>query len=303
MTRLKEYAGAASSSRNLTLRELRGRYKRSVLGWTLVAAQPAGDVAIYSLVFGFFLKIEPPDRRPERAAQLRAVPPVRAAPVELLPERARHGSLGSLVGNGNLIKKVYFPRELLVASTSASLDRSTFCIELGVLGVILLLVGNMVLPWIPVAARAGGASRPCSCSGCALMLSVFNVYFRDVKHFVGIALQVLFYTAPIVYPISVVPEARGRSLGVDIPCCASTSSTRSSRSSSATATCCTTCASRRSADFVYIIVWAVGAAARRLVGLRASSSRAWPRKCDGTRRSSSTTSRSGSASTTSATSR
>ena len=44
---------------------------------------------------------------------------------------------------------MYFPRELLVASSIASLD-VTFLIELGVLGVILLLVGNMVLPWIPV---------------------------------------------------------------------------------------------------------------------------------------------------------
>ena len=43
------------------------------------------------------------------------------------------------------------------------------------------------------------------------MLSVLNVYFRDVQHFVGIALQVLFYSAPIVYPITLVPEApRGR---------------------------------------------------------------------------------------------
>ena len=48
------------------------------------------------------------------------------------------------------------------------------------------------------------------------MLSVCNVYFRDVKHFVNIAMQALFYSAPIVYPISVVPKHK-EILGVDVP--------------------------------------------------------------------------------------
>ena len=48
------------------------------------------------------------------------------------------------------------------------------------------------------------------------MLSVFNVYFRDVKHFMAILLQVLFYTAPIVYPIRYVPE-HAHVLGMEIP--------------------------------------------------------------------------------------
>src|SRR5207244_7186870 len=111
--------------------------------------------------------------------------------------------LGSLIGNGNLIKKVYFPRELLVASGTASLV-VTMLIEMGVLSAILLLFGNMVIPWLPMVLLLI-ALEAAFVFGIALMLSVFNVYFRDVQHFVSILLMMLFYTVPIVYPIHHVP--------------------------------------------------------------------------------------------------
>src|SRR5262249_53866405 len=123
-------------------------------------------------------------------------------------------SLDTLVGNGNLIKKVYFPRELLVASTVGSL-LVTFAIELGVVCVIFLIAGNMVLPWIPLVILFV-ALLTCMQLGFGLVLSVCNVYFRDVKHFVGIALMALFYSAPIVYPVSLVPK-ESTILGVDVP--------------------------------------------------------------------------------------
>src|SRR5262249_39010773 len=75
--------------------------------------------------------------------------------------------------------------------------------------VILLLLGNMVLPWIP-ALLVLVVIQSVFVLGIGLMLSVFNVYFRDVKHFIGIALQALFYSAPIVYPIRFVVDAGAR---------------------------------------------------------------------------------------------
>jgi ABC-type polysaccharide/polyol phosphate export permease len=67
----------------------------------------------------------------------------------------------------------------------------------------------MVLPWIPVLLVLV-AIETVFVLGIGLMLSVFNVYFRDVKHFIGIALMALFYSAPIVYPISFVEKAAER---------------------------------------------------------------------------------------------
>ena len=97
---------------------------------------------------------------------------------------------------------------MLVVSTIGAL-LVTFFVELGVLCVILLLFGNMILPWIPMLLVLV-AIQTVFVLGIGLMLSVFNVYFRDVKHFIGISLQALFYSAPIVYPIKFVEDAASR---------------------------------------------------------------------------------------------
>jgi ABC-type polysaccharide/polyol phosphate export permease len=213
MSRLSEFAGTQDLALNLTLRELRGRYKRSVLGWTWSLINPLATVLIYTLVFSYFLKIEPPRGHPSGLHSFALFLLCALIPWNFFQNGLNMG-LGSLIGNGNLIKKVYFPRELLVASSIASLV-VTMLIEMGVLCAILLLAGNMVLPWIPVVLVLI-AIETVFVFGCALMLSVFNVYFRDVQHFVAILLQVLFYTVPIVYPIRYVP-VHAHVLGMEIP--------------------------------------------------------------------------------------
>ncbi|HEY3673522.1 MAG TPA: ABC transporter permease [Acidimicrobiia bacterium] len=213
MSRLQEFAGTQDLAINLTLRELRGRYKKSVLGWTWSLLNPLATVAIYSLVFSFFLKIEPPVGHPSGLHSFALFLLCALVPWNLFQNGLNMG-LGSIVGNGNLIKKVYFPRELLVASGTASLV-VTMLIELGVLCAILLVAGNMVLPWIPLLFVLI-AIEAVFVFGCALVLSVCNVYFRDVQYLVAIALQVIFYTVPIVYPIRYVP-VHATVFGVEIP--------------------------------------------------------------------------------------
>jgi len=213
VTALREYAASRELLLNLTLRELRSKYKKSVLGWTWSLLNPVASVVIYTVVFSVFLNIQPPRGVPSGLKSfvlflLCALVPWNFVSSSLM------ATLDSIVGNANLIKKVYFPRELLVASTIGSL-LVTFCIELGVVAVILLFVGNMVLPWIPVALFLM-ALLTVSLVGAGLVLSVCNVYFRDVKHFINIAMQALFYSAPIVYPITVVPKNK-EILGIDVP--------------------------------------------------------------------------------------
>ena len=64
MTRLAELAGARELTVNLILRDLRSKYKRSLLGWTWSLLNPLSTVIIFSIVFKFFLKIEPPVGEP-----------------------------------------------------------------------------------------------------------------------------------------------------------------------------------------------------------------------------------------------
>ena len=213
MTALREYAGTRELVVNLTLRELRSKYKKSVLGWTWSLLNPVASVVIYTIVFSVFLQVQPPRGDPSGLKSFVVFLLCALVPWNFMSS-ALTLSLDSLVMNANLIKKVYFPRELLVASSIASLD-VTFLIELGVLGAILLLVGNMIIPWIPVVLLLV-VMLTGMMLGWGMVLAVCNVYFRDVKHFMNIVIMALFYSAPIVYPVTLVPEER-EVLGVTVP--------------------------------------------------------------------------------------
>lgn len=212
MTTLAEYRSSRELLNNLTLRELRSKYKRSVLGWTWSLLNPLATMLIFTLVFKFFLRIElPPSPTGLNSFSLFLL-------CGLLPwnffVNGVMASMGSLVGNANLIKKTYFPRELLVIAQVNSWIVSLL-IEMALLAVALVLFGNMVLPWLPVAILLI-VLLAMFVTGLALAFSVLNVYFRDVQHFVSILFQVWFYLTPIVYPLSYVP-VRAELFGHDLP--------------------------------------------------------------------------------------
>jgi ABC-2 type transport system permease protein len=198
---------------NLTLRELRGKYKRSVLGWTWSLVNPLATMVIFSIIFSVFLKVQPPVGDPSGLHSFALFLLCGLLPWNFFASGST-AAMSSLVANSNLIKKVYFPRAIIVGSTVAS-GLVTFGVEMLVLSAVLLAVGNMVVPWIPVVLVLM-AIEAIFVMGIGLTLSAFNVYFRDVEHFMAIALQALFYSAPIVYPISYVPK-EAQLLGWTIP--------------------------------------------------------------------------------------
>ena len=213
MSSLQEYVQSRDLLLNLTLRELRGKYKRSVLGWTWSLVNPLATMVIFSVVFSFFLKVQPPVGDPSGLHSFALFLLCGLLPWNFFSIGST-ASMSSLIANSNLIKKVYFPRGIVVGSTVGAAVVS-FSVELLVLSVVLLFAGNMVLPWIPVVIMLV-ALTTVFVLGCGLILSALNVYFRDVEHLVNIALQALFYSAPIVYPISYVPK-EGEILGMTIP--------------------------------------------------------------------------------------
>jgi lipopolysaccharide transport system permease protein len=196
---------------NLTLRELRGKYKRSVLGWTWSLLNPLATMVIFTVVFRFFLKVQIEPGDPSGLHVFAIFLLCGLLPWNFL-SNGMSGSMGALISNSNLIKKVFFPREILVASNIASWVVS-FLLELGVLAVVLVVAGNFVLPWL-VPALGLVMVQTMFVVGLGLLLSVLNVYFRDVQHLIGILLQIWFYATPIVYPISVVGDALDDSPGL-----------------------------------------------------------------------------------------
>jgi lipopolysaccharide transport system permease protein len=213
MSKLQEYAEARELTLNLILRELRGKYKRSVLGWTWSLLNPLSTMVIFSVIFSVFLKVQPPTGDPSGLHSFALFLLCGLLPWNFFATGTT-ASMGSLIANSNLIKKVYFPREILVASTIGAV-LVAFFVEMSVLGVVLLFFGNMVLPWIPVVVVIM-LIEAVFVGGIGLVLSVIDVYFRDTEHFVGIAMMALFYSAPIVYPIKYVPTT-AHVLGMTIP--------------------------------------------------------------------------------------
>ena len=213
MTTLSELAASRELFANLTLRELRGKYKRSTLGWTWSLVNPLATMAIFTVVFNFFLKIEPEPGDPSGLQVFAFFLLCGLLPWNYL-SNSFTGSMGMLLSNANLIKKVYFPREILIAANVAAAGVA-LVIEMAVLCVVLLIAGNFVLPWlIPLVAVI--AIQTMFVTGVGLTFSVLNVYFRDVQHFVGILLQLWFYATPIVYPPGLVPGTH-TILGVELP--------------------------------------------------------------------------------------
>jgi ABC-2 type transport system permease protein len=187
---------------NLTLRELRGKYKRSVLGWTWSLINPLAQVAIFSLVFGVLLKISIPKGHPSGIHNFPVFLFCGVLPFNFM-SNGLNGSMTTLLGNAGLIKKVWFPREILVVATVSSFV-VTFGIELAVLAVFVIALGSMVLPWIPLVIVLL-ALLTLFTVGIGLLFSVLNVYFRDLQYLVAIGLQLWFYATPIIYPIQKFP--------------------------------------------------------------------------------------------------
>ena len=198
---------------NLTLRELRGKYKRSALGWAWSLLNPLASMLVYTIVFAVILKIDVKPGDPSGLDVFALFLLCGLLPWTFLAN-SMMGGTEALVSNANLIRKVYFPREILVGATVGSF-LITFLIEMAVLTVALLIAGNMVLPWLIPALLLIVVLAAFSL-GIALMLSVANVYFRDMRHLIGIVMQVWFYLTPIIYPATAVPEEE-ELLGMNVP--------------------------------------------------------------------------------------
>jgi len=203
VTLLTELRDSRELLANLTKREVKGKYKRTALGQLWSLANPIASMIVYTLVFSFIIRTNPDPGDPS-GLNIFALWLMCA----LLPwsffTNVVTGGMNSLVGNENLIKKVYFPRSALIVANGFSATY-TWSIEMLVLLVVLLIAGSSALPWIPLVV-VFMALLFCFALGVSLMLSIANVYFRDTQHFVSILFQVWFYLTPIVYPVTLVAE-------------------------------------------------------------------------------------------------
>jgi len=216
MSLLTELQASREILINLTIREVRGKYKRSFLGQTWSLLNPIASLAIYTVVFGFVLKATPPPGEPSGIDVFTLWLACALLPWNFFAATMT-GGMNAVLGNANLVQKVYFPRYTLVAASMLS-SLVTFGFELLVLCGIAVILGSNIWIWLPllfvfvvILAFFG--------LGIGLVLSITNIYFRDTAQFVGIGMQVWFYATPIVYPVTLIvdKELQCRSNGRDFP--------------------------------------------------------------------------------------
>ena len=189
---------------NLTLRELRTKYRRSFLGWTWSMLNPLATVAIYGVVFGVLFGVAAPIGEPSGLDNFALFLVCGILPWNFFALMNTLG-MGAISTNAGLVRRVYFPRETLVFSNVLHACVQ-FGIEMVILGVILLIAGSFFLPWLPMVVVLSVLLAMFG-AGFALALSVLSVYFRDMSYLWGIVMQAWFFATPIVYPPSLAQDA------------------------------------------------------------------------------------------------
>lgn len=181
---------------SFTLREVQVRYRQAALGALWAVLQPIALAAVTTLVFHHALHVDG-DGTPYALFVFTALVPWSAF------HTAVTGAVPTLVNNAGLVRKIWFPREVLPLATVLAVGTD---LAAGLLVWLLLLlvygVGwHLTLLWVlPLVVILGLFAGACALAGAAI-----NVRFRDVKHGLPLLLQLLFFATPIVYPLSVVP--------------------------------------------------------------------------------------------------
>ena len=207
MSYLKEIWNSRELLQNLTNREVRGKYRRTALGQLWSLANPIAAILIYTFIFSFIFRLPAQVGDPSGLNNY-ALWLVCGLLPWLFFNRVLTIGVDSLVANAGLIQKVYFPRIVLPLSL-ANATMFTWVLEMGVLVVALSLLAAFVLPWLPLLALFMVVFALFSV-GVAMVLSIANVYFRDLSYLLTIVLQFWFYLTPILYPVDMVATQSDR---------------------------------------------------------------------------------------------
>ena len=176
-------------------KEIRGKYKKSFLGILWSFLNPLLMLMVYAIIFPIILK------SPEKNYVMFLMTAL--IPWTFFTTVVTQGA-STIVANGNILKKVYFPREILPISTVTS-GLVNFLISCIIIFIFLMFTGIGFSQYILLL--------PCVILieylfllGIVFILSSVTVYLRDLEHIIGVIIQALFYGTPIVYSLSTIPE-------------------------------------------------------------------------------------------------
>lgn len=183
--------------RNLVVSDLKSRYKNSVFGFFWSLLNPLGMMLVFTLIFGVLTP----------NVQIEKYPLFLLC--GLLPwnyfSASVAGSLYSVVGNGNLVKKVYFPRAVLPIAMVIS-QLVNFLLAFVVLFAALLIFQANFSPWLwtlPIVLLI----QTIFTMGIALVLSTLNVFYRDTAMIMDVVMLAWFFLTPVFYSATILPQS------------------------------------------------------------------------------------------------
>lgn len=176
-------------------KEVRGKYKNSFLGVLWSFLNPLLQIGVYALVFPLIMKSNEANYTVFLCCAL--------IPWNFF-SMAINRSAYTIIENGNIVKKVFFPREILPISVVTSEAVNFIISTIVILGFVLaygLGISKYVL-FYPLIVLV----QYVLLVGISFIASAIVVYVRDLQHFIGVFLQLLFYATPICYSASVIPS-------------------------------------------------------------------------------------------------
>jgi lipopolysaccharide transport system permease protein len=181
----------------LVWRDLKVRYKQTALGVVWAILQPLAAMAIFSLVLGRFAKV-PSNGLPYPVFVYAGLL------VWLYFSQAVSSAGTSIVGNANLITKVYFPR-LVIPTSAVLMPLVDFLLSGVVLGGLMTIYG-IAPDWHIVALPPLLLLVVASALGVGLWVAALNVRYRDVPYALPFLLQIWLFASPVVYPAQILPD-------------------------------------------------------------------------------------------------
>ena len=197
LTHLRELIRYRDLVVSLALRDIKVRYRQTLLGVTWAVLQPLAFMVILSLVFGKFGKVSS-DGTPYPLFSYTGLVPW------TLFATALGLAVNSIAANMNLVKKIYFPREVFPIGVVIGCFVDFLVAASLVVGLIIWYryAPSPQLIWLPWLI----ALEVAFILSLALVAGAMNVFYRDVKYIVPLAVQLGMFATPVIYPVSKVPE-------------------------------------------------------------------------------------------------
>lgn len=181
---------------SLVRKGLRGRYKGSVLGFLWTFINPLLQLIVYTLVFSNIMRVDI-----EKFYLFLFV----ALVPWMFFSSSITGGASSIISEGNLIKKIYFPRQILpISYVTTAFINMIFSFVIVLLAVILGGIGISfkALLYLPIIMIV----EYILALGIAMLTSALTVYFRDLEYILGIVAMAWMYLTPVMYNVDMVPK-------------------------------------------------------------------------------------------------